>query len=274
MLAEHLQREIDEKDLELRDMAAILDIKETEKSTMNMILLNLRDEIEHVREENEEITRHSEIVGEKHELQLALCMEQQKEEENVRDKDRLSTKDTEDQTEKVSLKEQPVLFSISSQSSEHTFDSIPQKDFGCNSESKAFHKIERALSEILLWLESKRIFVTKIVPPISCYSSPDCSVFGDDLLNGGRRHSVGSAANENIDINSIEQVLQLIERTRCTTELVIDEREHEIVRQTSLVKVNELLLEQAKLQLMLEGKDGSGTSGAQSPIQVSRSRAE
>ena len=274
VLAESLQREIDEKDLELRDMAVILDIKETETSTMNMILLNLKDEIENVREEKVEMTRLSEIVGEKHELQLALCMEQQKEDEKVMDKERLSGRDTEDGTRKASLKERPTLFSLSSQSSERTFDSIPRRDSGCSLESKSFYKIEKALSEILLWLESKRIFVTKIVPPISCYSSPNCSVRGDDILSGGRRHSVSSAANEDFDINSIEQLLQLIERTRCATELVIDEREHEIVRQTSLVKVNELLLEQANLQLMLEGKDGSGTSGAQTPVKVPQCRVE
>lgn len=265
MLAEDLQREIDEKDFELKEMAMILDIKETQTSTMNTILLNLREEIENVREENEEISRMKDLEGERHLLQLALYAEKQKEDEEVRDSERVMERDREDERVRA-LKERPTISSSSSSSSEHTYDSIPLNDCGPKIELKSFRKIERALSEILLWLESKRIFVNKIVPPISCYSSPDCSASEDDPSCRRKRRS--DAEKDKIDINNIDQLLQLIERTRGTTELVIDEREHEITRQTSLVKVKELLLEQANLQLMLEGKDGSGTSGVQTPVQV------
>jgi hypothetical protein len=100
-----------------------------------------------------------------------------------------------------------------------------------------FDKIEHPLSEILLWLESKRTYVTKIVPPMSSYTSPHI----DSRKGLQKPESKADLA----DISSVRHLLRLIERTRGTTEEVIIEREKEIERQITL---KEILLAKADLQ--------------------------
>ena len=149
-------------------MTMILDLKETETSTMNNILENLREEIIYIREENIEITRISELQTEKDNLHLLLFKEKEKEKDL----------DISNGIEKILKNMTPI--SIQNipqnylQNNPGTYDAV-LTDPGSNSklELKSFLKVKKALSEILLWLESKRVFVNKIVPPLKSYLSPD-----------------------------------------------------------------------------------------------------
>lgn len=136
-----------------------------------------------------------------------------------------------------------------------------------------FERIERPLSEILLWLESKKVFIAKIVPPSVSFtatsSSSSSSVslsssvrvdkskveskkgekIEDDKrngeeINGEERNEERKEERRVEDINSVTHLLNLIDRTRTTTEDIIIEREAEIARQITL---KSMLLQQNAL---------------------------
>lgn len=79
--------------------------------------------------------------------------------------------------------------------------------------------------------------MTKIVPPMSSYTSPPI-----DSRKGLQKPE---SKEDLADISSVRHLLRLIERTRGTTEEVIIEREREIERQITL---KEILLAKADLQ--------------------------
>jgi hypothetical protein len=79
VLATDLKQEINQKDEKLREMEILLDVKESETSFMSCTIENLKEEIELVREENEEMMRISDLQTEKDTLQVALVAEKEKE---------------------------------------------------------------------------------------------------------------------------------------------------------------------------------------------------
>lgn len=135
-----------------------------------------------------------------------------------------------------------------------------------------FERIERPLSEILLWLESKKVFIAKIVPPSVSFTATSSSSSSSVSLSSSVRvdkSKVESKKGEKIeedrkverngeeingeerkeerrveDINSVTHLLNLIDRTRTTTEDIIIEREAEIARQITL---KSMLLQQNAL---------------------------
>ena len=132
-----------------------------------------------------------------------------------------------------------------------------------------FERIERPLSEILLWLESKRLFITKIVPPSNCFTATSSSAKPDNKgvrskteeevevekmkeeeermekeMRGEEEETKEEEERKEGDIHSVSHLLNLIDRTRTTTEDIITERESEISRQSTL---RTMLLQQSAL---------------------------
>ena len=137
-----------------------------------------------------------------------------------------------------------------------------------------FDRIERPLSEILLWLESKKLFVSKIVPPSNCFTATSSSAKPDNkgvrsktdeevevemMKEEEERMEKEMRGEEEVkieeeekteeerkeeDIHSVSHLLNLIDRTRTTTEDIITERESEISRQTTL---RTMLMQQSAL---------------------------
>jgi hypothetical protein len=136
-----------------------------------------------------------------------------------------------------------------------------------------FDRIERPLSEILLWLESKKLFVSKIVPPSNCFTATSSSAKSDNKgvrskseeevevekmkeeeermekeMRGEEEVKIEEEKTEEErkegDIHSVSHLINLIDRTRTTTEDIITERESEISRQTTL---RTMLLQQSAL---------------------------
>jgi hypothetical protein len=149
-----------------------------------------------------------------------------------------------------------------------------------------FDRIERPLSEILLWLESKKLFVTKIVPPSNCFTATSSSAKPDNKgvrikteeevevekmkeeeerrekeMRGEEEEKIEEEKTEEErkegDIHSVSHLLNLIDRTRTTTEDIITERESEISRQTTL---RTMLLQQSALDADLRAVADMQTS--------------
>ena len=93
---------------------------------------------------------------------------------------------------------------------------------------------------MLLWLESKKKFISKIVPPVSSYSSPISDISRKSLFNDGYNKNITKQ-----DINNVKQLLRLIDQSKNITEDIITERENEISRQ---VMLREILLSEAELK--------------------------
>lgn len=93
---------------------------------------------------------------------------------------------------------------------------------------------------MLLWLESKKKFISKIIPPVSSYASPISDISRKSLFNDGHNKNITKQ-----DINDVKQLLRLIDQSKNITEDIITERENEISRQ---IMLREILLSEAELK--------------------------